>query len=58
MVVLRFFLLLILLFFLNSCTNDQLVEIIDSSQVVVGPNLLIGTWELDSVKIPTLLDLC
>ena len=53
MVVLRFFLLLTLLVFLNSCTNDQLVEIIDSSQVVVGPNLLIGTWELDSVKIIT-----
>lgn len=53
MVVLRFFLLLLLMVFLNSCTNDQLVEIIEPSQVVVGPNHLVGTWELDSVKITT-----
>lgn len=53
MVVLRFVLLVCLLVCLSSCTNDQLVEIIEPSQVVVGPNHLVGVWELDSVKITT-----
>ena len=42
-----------LLVCLSSCTNDQLVEIIEPSQVVVGPNHLVVMWELDSVKITT-----
>ena len=52
MVVLRSFLLFVALIFLCSCTNDQLVEIVEPSQVV-GPNHLLGVWELDSVKITT-----
>jgi len=53
MVVLRSFLLFITLGFLCSCADDQLVEIIEPPQAVVGPNHLIGVWELDSVKITT-----
>ena len=55
MVVLRTFLLIIVssLLFLSSCTNDQLVEVFEQPPVVVSPNYLLGTWELDSVKITT-----
>lgn len=53
MVVLRSFVLFVLLVFLNSCSYDQLVEITESAQVVVGPSQLLGLWELDSVKITT-----
>lgn len=55
MVVLRSSLLFIAssLLFFSSCTNDQLVEIVEQPPVIVGPNHLIGTWELDSVKITT-----
>ena len=53
MVVLRLFLFFIVLVFLNSCTNDQFVEIIEPIQTVVGPNILVGVWSLDSVKITT-----
>ena len=55
MVVLRsslFFILSSLLFF-SSCTKDQYVEVFEQPPVVVSPNYLIGTWELDSVKITT-----
>ena len=55
MVVLRsslFFIVSSLLFF-SSCTKDQLVEVFEQPPVVVSPNYLIGTWELDSVKITT-----
>ena len=54
MVVLRsflFFLLVLLLF--SSCSNDQLVEIIEQPPTVGSSSLIIGTWELDSVKITT-----
>ena len=55
MVVLRTFLLILVssLLFLSSCTNDQLVEVFEQPPVVVSPNYLLGTWELDSVKITT-----
>lgn len=55
MVVLRTFLLILVsgLLLLSSCTNDQLVEVFEQPPVVVSPNYLLGTWELDSVKITT-----
>ena len=55
MVVLRTFLLILVsgLLFLSSCTNDQLVEFFEQPPIVVSPNYLLGTWELDSVKITT-----
>ena len=55
MVVLRSSLLFIVssLLFFSSCTNDQLVEIFEQTPVVVSPNHLLGSWELDSVKITT-----
>ena len=55
MVVLRTFLLILVsgLLFLSSCTNDQLVEVFEQPPIVVSPNYLLGTWELDSVKITT-----
>ena len=55
MVVLRSSLLILVssLLFLSSCTNDQLVEVFEQPPVVVSPNYLLGTWELDSVKITT-----
>ena len=55
MVVLRSYLLFFAscILFFSSCTNDQLVEVFEQPPLVVGPNHLIGVWELDSVKITT-----